>query len=62
MTQRTRAKVRWYLQGEPTIPGGLVCLGTIAQSTMRATGFAIVQDRYRPELNPIVALEWGWMR
>lgn len=25
-------------------------------------GIAIVEDRYRPELNPNVALEWGWMR
>ena len=27
-----------------------------------ATGIAIVEDRYRPELNPNVAMEWGWMR
>jgi hypothetical protein len=27
-----------------------------------ATGVAIVEDRYRPELNPNVAMEWGWMR
>jgi hypothetical protein len=26
-----------------------------------ATGIAIVEDRYRPELNPNVAMEWGWM-
>lgn len=25
-------------------------------------GIAIVEDRYRPEFNPNVALEWGWMR
>jgi hypothetical protein len=25
-------------------------------------GVAIVEDRYRPELNPNVAMEWGWMR
>ena len=25
-------------------------------------GIAIVEDRYRPELNPNVALEWGWMK
>lgn len=25
-------------------------------------GIAIVEDRYRKELNPNVALEWGWMR
>lgn len=25
-------------------------------------GIAIVEDRYRPELNPNVAMEWGWMR
>ena len=24
-------------------------------------GVAIVEDRYKPELNPNVALEWGWM-
>ena len=24
-------------------------------------GVAILEDRYRPELNPNVALEWGWM-
>lgn len=23
---------------------------------------AIVEDRYKPELNPNVAMEWGWMR
>jgi hypothetical protein len=27
-----------------------------------ATGIAILEDRYRPELNPNVAMEWGWMR
>lgn len=27
-----------------------------------ARGIAIVEDRYRPELNPNVAMEWGWMR
>lgn len=27
-----------------------------------ARGVAIVEDRYRPELNPNVAMEWGWMR
>jgi hypothetical protein len=27
-----------------------------------AKGVAIVEDRYRPELNPNVAMEWGWMR
>ncbi|RII29633.1 MAG: hypothetical protein CXR30_09925 [Geobacter sp.] len=27
-----------------------------------STGIAIVEDRYRPELNPNVAMEWGWMR
>ena len=27
-----------------------------------AQGIAIVEDRYRPELNPNVAMEWGWMR
>jgi hypothetical protein len=25
-------------------------------------GIAIVEDRYRPELNPNVAMEWGWMK
>ena len=25
-------------------------------------GIAIVEDRYFPELNPNVAMEWGWMR
>lgn len=25
-------------------------------------GLAIVEDRYRKELNPNVAMEWGWMR
>lgn len=25
-------------------------------------GIAIVEDRYLPELNPNVAMEWGWMR
>jgi len=25
-------------------------------------GIAIVEDRYAPELNPNVAMEWGWMR
>jgi hypothetical protein len=25
-------------------------------------GIAIVEDLYRPELNPNVAMEWGWMR
>jgi hypothetical protein len=25
-------------------------------------GVAIIEDRYRPELNPNVAMEWGWMR
>jgi len=25
-------------------------------------GIAIVEDKYRPELNPNVAMEWGWMR
>jgi hypothetical protein len=25
-------------------------------------GIAIVEDVYKPELNPNVALEWGWMR
>ena len=27
-----------------------------------ARGIAIIEDRYRPELNPNVAMEWGWMR
>lgn len=27
-----------------------------------ARGVAIVEDRYLPELNPNVAMEWGWMR
>jgi len=27
-----------------------------------ARGVAIVEDRYRQELNPNVALEWGWMK
>jgi hypothetical protein len=27
-----------------------------------ARGIAIVEDRYRRELNPNVAMEWGWMR
>jgi hypothetical protein len=27
-----------------------------------ARGVAIVEDRYRSELNPNVALEWGWMK
>jgi hypothetical protein len=27
-----------------------------------AKGIAIVEDRYRPEFNPNVAMEWGWMR
>lgn len=27
-----------------------------------ARGVAIVEDRYRSELNPNVAMEWGWMR
>ncbi len=27
-----------------------------------AYGVAIVEDKYRPELNPNVAMEWGWMR
>ena len=27
-----------------------------------AKGVAIVEDKYMPELNPNVALEWGWMR
>jgi hypothetical protein len=26
-----------------------------------ATGVAIVEDRYKKELNPNVAMEWGWM-
>ena len=25
-------------------------------------GIAIVEDRFKPELNPNVAMEWGWMR
>src|SRR5262245_25795742 len=25
-------------------------------------GIAIVEDKYLPELNPNVAMEWGWMR
>jgi hypothetical protein len=25
-------------------------------------GVALLEDRYRPELNPNVAMEWGWMR
>ena len=25
-------------------------------------GIAILESRYRPELNPNVAMEWGWMR
>ena len=25
-------------------------------------GIAIVEDKYRKELNPNVAMEWGWMR
>ena len=25
-------------------------------------GVAIVEDKYRPEFNPNVAMEWGWMR
>ena len=25
-------------------------------------GIAVVEDRYLPELNPNVAMEWGWMR
>lgn len=25
-------------------------------------GIAIVESKYRPELNPNVAMEWGWMR
>lgn len=27
-----------------------------------ARGVAIVEDRYRSELNPNLAMEWGWMR
>jgi hypothetical protein len=27
-----------------------------------AKGIAIVEDRYRKEMNPNVALEWGWMK
>jgi hypothetical protein len=27
-----------------------------------ARGIAIVEDRFKPELNPNVAVEWGWMR
>jgi hypothetical protein len=27
-----------------------------------ARGIAIVEDRFKPELNPNVAMEWGWMR
>ena len=27
-----------------------------------AMGIAIVEDKYRPEINPNVAMEWGWMR
>ncbi len=26
-----------------------------------ARGIAIVEDKYIPELNPNVAIEWGWM-
>jgi hypothetical protein len=26
------------------------------------SGVAIVESKYRPELNPNVAMEWGWMR
>ena len=26
-----------------------------------ARGIAIVEDKYKPELNPNVAMEWGWM-
>jgi hypothetical protein len=26
-----------------------------------ARGIAIVEDKYLPELNPNVAIEWGWM-
>lgn len=25
-------------------------------------GIAILEDRYKPELNPNVAMEWGWMK
>ena len=25
-------------------------------------GIAVVEDRYKPELNPNVMMEWGWMR
>ena len=25
-------------------------------------GIAIIEDKYRPELNPNIAMEWGWMR
>ena len=25
-------------------------------------GVAILEDKYKPELNPNVALEWGWMK
>jgi hypothetical protein len=25
-------------------------------------GVAIIEDKYKPELNPNVAMEWGWMR
>jgi hypothetical protein len=25
-------------------------------------GIAIVEDKYKPELNPNIAMEWGWMR
>jgi hypothetical protein len=25
-------------------------------------GVAIIEDRYKPEFNPNVAMEWGWMR
>ncbi len=27
-----------------------------------ARGIAILESRYKPELNPNVAMEWGWMR
>jgi hypothetical protein len=27
-----------------------------------ARGVAIIENRYKQELNPNVALEWGWMR
>jgi hypothetical protein len=27
-----------------------------------ASGVAIIEDKYRPELNPNVAMEWGWMK